>query len=82
MPLGRRQVIAEVLRDSYGEAKQQHTFTLVVMHSEGYDALTRGHRIQRKGHNLYRNGTERQRWLDKRERRVRLGEKHRRGAEA
>lgn len=37
--LGERRVAARVLADSYGSAKQQHTFTLLVIESDGYEAL-------------------------------------------
>ena len=53
--LGTRRIAAAVIRDSYGAGKQQHTFTLLVIGSDGYDALRRGATIRRKGRNVYRN---------------------------
>jgi len=79
--LGVRRIAAQVVRDSYGAARQQHTFTLEVLGSDGYGALRRGSLILRKGRNVYRNGTVR-RPRDEAERREALAEKHRRGDHA
>ena len=40
--LGERRIAAKVLKDSYGKDKQQHTFTLEVVASDGYEALEAG----------------------------------------
>ena len=40
--LGERQVVAFIEKDSYGAKKQQHTFTLKVQDSTGYQALFKG----------------------------------------
>jgi hypothetical protein len=40
--LGHRFVCAEVIKDSYGARKQQHTFTVIVLESDGYDAIPAG----------------------------------------
>lgn len=80
--LGKRVVIAKVVSDSYGEEKQQHTFSLVVVESSGFRALEPGVKARRKGRNVYRNGTERQLWGDEGRRRERLKEKHQRGGVA
>jgi hypothetical protein len=82
LPLGERTIVAEIVRDSYGKQKQQHTFTLCVIAAEGYDALEAGKTIQRKGRTLYRNGTERQEWTDEAERANALADKHNRGNRA
>ena len=46
---------AVVISDSYGEQKQQHTFTLL---------LPNGKKTRIKGRNLYRNGVLRKTWVD------------------
>jgi len=79
---GERVVEALVVRDSYGEAKQQHTFTLEVLASEGYEPLQVGATIRRKGRNVYRNGTKRKPWADESQRGEALAEKHQRGDNA
>lgn len=61
---GQRTIEAQVLRDSYGAAKQQHTFTLRVLASEGYQPLETGAVVHRKGRNVYRNGVKRTHWPD------------------
>ena len=81
-PLGEREVTAQITADSYGAAKQQHTFTLLVLKSTGYQALEPGAKITRKGRNIYRNGTIRQAWKNEAERESACIEKHRRGDEA
>lgn len=77
--LGERRIAAEVVGDSYGGAKQQHTFSLVVLASDGFDPLSPGARTTRKGRNVYRNGTSRRPWADETARRATLDEKHARG---
>lgn len=77
--LGERRVAARIVKDSYGSAKQQHTFTIEVIESDGYDALTAGTTTKRKGRNIYRNGTTRQRWANEADRKSALDDKHRRG---
>lgn len=77
--LGERRVIAEIVADSYGAARQQHTFTLTVIDSDGYDPLPRGLRTTRKGRNVYKDGTKRTPWPDEAARRREAGEKHARG---
>lgn len=63
-------VTGEVVSDSYGAAKQQHTFTL---------RLADGSTTMIKGRNLYANGVFRQPWDDEAARQSALSEKHRRG---
>lgn len=77
--LGQRRVVALVLRDSYGAGRQQHTFTIEVLASDGVDALAAGGRTTRKGRNVYRSGTWRQPWADEAARRQTAAEKHARG---
>lgn len=77
--LGDREIIARVIADSYGAAKQQHTFSLEVIASSGCQALAAGIRTTRKGRNVYRNGTWRALWDDEAARKAVLAEKHHRG---
>lgn len=77
--LGERQVAARIVNDSYGGSKQQHTFTIVVIESEGYRALPTGTKTTRKGRNIYRDGTLRCPWPDEAARKVVLEDKHQRG---
>lgn len=47
--LGERTIAAKVLKESFGEAKQQHTVTLKVLASNGTDPPAPGRKILRKG---------------------------------
>lgn len=76
---GERTLEAEVIKDSYGDLKQQHTFTLKVLKSEGYQPFDAGKIIRRKGRNIYRNGTKRKLWEDESLRYQAQAEKHSRG---
>lgn len=60
----------EILSDSYGREKQQHTFTIL---------LKSGVKIRIKGRNLYKNGVKRKLWPAEKEREHALNEKHARG---
>lgn len=62
-----------IVADSYGKAKQQHTFTI---------RTEDGSEIRIKGRNLYRHGVWRKPWADEGERRKVLEEKHARGDKA
>ena len=77
---GDRIIIAKVTKDSYGEQKQQHTFTLRVLFSEGTSPVAGT--IRRKGRNVYRNGTKRKPWLAEEKRTKAQDEKHNRGDKA
>lgn len=66
-------VTGEIIADSYGRVKQQHTFTILT---------TSGSKTLIKGRNLYANGTWRKRWVDEEQRLKALVEKHHRGAHA
>ena len=66
-------ITGTIIKDSYGEAKQQHTFTI---------ELTDGNKMKIKGRNLYRNGVKRKPWINEEDRKVSLEEKHTRGTEA
>ena len=76
---GERRIVARILKDSYGEAKQQHTFTLEILQSDGHNPLKPGSKTTRKGRNVYRNGTWRQVWDDENARARALEDKHARG---
>lgn len=77
--LGDRTIIAEIIRDSYGAAKQQHTFTLRIIESSGFEPLAVGTVTRRKGRNVYRQGTERLAWENEDARYSAATEKHMRG---
>lgn len=77
--LGQRIIQAEIINESYGAAKQQHTFSLLVIGSSGYEPIEAGFKIKRKGRNIYRNGTKRALWHDEKARLDVLEEKHGRG---
>lgn len=59
-----------IVSESYGAAKQQHTFT--IQQENGAKTLI-------KGRNLYANGVWRKPWANERERGIVLDEKHDRG---
>lgn len=80
--MGNRTIAAKVLRDSYGGGKQQHTFVMEVIWSDGLDPLRAGTQFRRRGRNVYRNGTLRLPWDDEAQRQVALTEKHERGERA
>jgi len=62
-----------IIKDSYGEAKQQHTFTIEMRKDMLED------KILIKGRNLYKNGVWRQKWDDENKRAEILKDKHQRG---
>lgn len=63
-------IVGEIVADSYGADKQQHTFTI---------RRPDGSLLKIKGRNLYANGTWRQPWADETERHAAAAEKHSRG---
>lgn len=77
--LGTRKVTARILKESYGKGTGQHTFTLEVLESSGYDPLKAGERILRKGRNLYGGEPERTPWDNEKARLEAADEKHARG---
>ncbi|XP_021902940.1 zinc finger CCCH domain-containing protein 62-like isoform X2 [Carica papaya] len=79
-PCGTRTVAGRIVKESYGAAKQQHTFTIEVLWSKGEKPLAPLHPLLIKGRNLYRLKTLRQRWEDEGERQKILMEKHLRGS--
>lgn len=81
-PSGERKIKAVVVNESYGQAKQQHTFTLTVLEASGDDAPAKGEMIRRKGRNLYGNQAERYVWRDEEAREAVAEEKHERGIRA
>lgn len=60
----------QIISDSYGKDKQQHTFTIL---------LNNGEKTMIKGRNLYRNECFRKPWEDENIRNINLNEKHERG---
>lgn len=80
--LGKRTVAGKVVKESYGAAKQQHTFTVEVLWSRGIKELCPLFPLLVKGRNLYKMKTFRQRWSNEAERLIVLAEKHRRGGAA
>ncbi|KAG6496473.1 hypothetical protein ZIOFF_044340 [Zingiber officinale] len=76
--IGKRTIAGRVVKESYGAAKQQHTFTVEVLWSRGKNALPPMFPLLVKGRNLYRLKTFRQKiWrvLD-----VYLGSRHHQGS--
>ncbi|KAJ8479414.1 hypothetical protein OPV22_023141 [Ensete ventricosum] len=80
--IGKRIISGRVVKESYGAAKQQHTFTVEVLWCKGKRALPPLFPLLVKGRNLYRLKTFRQRWSNELERSKVLAEKHQRGAAA
>ncbi|KAG6773999.1 hypothetical protein POTOM_021348 [Populus tomentosa] len=80
--LGRRTVAGRVVKESYGSAKQQHTFTVEVLWSKGVKKLPPLSPLLVKGRNLYKLRTFRQCWINEAERQKVLAEKHKRGTAA
>ncbi|XP_062156792.1 zinc finger CCCH domain-containing protein 62 isoform X2 [Alnus glutinosa] len=81
-PQGKRTVAGRVVKESYGAAKQQHTFTVEVLWSKGSNRLPPLFPLLVKGRNLYKLRTFRQRWSNESERMKVLAEKHKRGTAA
>uniref|UniRef100_A0A5B7BMS8 Putative zinc finger CCCH domain-containing protein 62 n=1 Tax=Davidia involucrata TaxID=16924 RepID=A0A5B7BMS8_DAVIN len=79
-PCGTRIVAGRIVKESYGAAKQQHTFTIEVLWSKGEKPFPSLHPLLIKGRNLYRLKTMRQRWEDEGQRQKNLSEKHSRGS--
>ena len=79
IPRGERAVRGYVTRDSYGAAKQQHTFTIYVVGTSGIAAIEPGTKIRRKGRNIYRGKPERLKWPNEADRLAVADEKHTRG---
>ncbi|KAL6137394.1 hypothetical protein ACLB2K_062686 [Fragaria x ananassa] len=79
-PCGTRTVAGRIVKESYGAAKQQHTFTIEGLWSKGEKPLPPLHPLLIKGRNLYRLKTLRQRWEYEGERQEALMEKHLRGS--
>lgn len=80
--IGKRTIAGRIVKDSYGAAKQQHTFTVEVLWSQGVKQLPPLFPLLVKGRNLYKLKTFRQRWKDEEERLEVLAEKHKRGEAA
>lgn len=80
--IGKRTIAGRIVKESYGAAKQQHTFTVEILWSKGVKALPALFPLLVKGRNLYRLKTFRQPWKNENERVKVLHEKHKRGAAA
>ncbi|TVU30920.1 hypothetical protein EJB05_22573 [Eragrostis curvula] len=76
---GQRTNAGRIIKESYGTAKQQHTFTIEILWSKGYKPWPPLHPLLIKGRNLYKDKTMRQPWTDEEERNRVLQEKHARG---
>lgn len=63
----------KIVADSYGQAKQQHTFTI---------EAENGDKILIKGRNLYKMGVYRKSWQDESKRTEAIKEKHENGNKA
>ncbi|RDX84763.1 Zinc finger CCCH domain-containing protein 62, partial [Mucuna pruriens] len=81
-PCGKRIVAGRIVKESYGAAKQQHTFTIEVLWSKGEKPLPPLYPLLIKGRNLYKLKTLRQKWEDEAKRQKILMEKHSRGTVA
>ncbi|KAJ1401094.1 Zinc finger, CCCH-type [Sesbania bispinosa] len=79
-PCGKRIIAGRIVKESYGTAKQQHTFTIEVLWSKGEKPLPPLCQLLIKGRNLYRLKTLRQKWEDEGKRQKTLMEKHSRGS--
>ncbi|WVZ21889.1 hypothetical protein V8G54_000433 [Vigna mungo] len=79
-PCGKRIVAGRIVKESYGAAKQQHTFTIEVLWSKGEKPLPPLYPLLIKGRNLYKLKTLRQKWEDEAERQKIMMEKHSRGS--
>ena len=87
--IGSRTIVGKVVADSYGAAKQQHTFTIQLIDCTGTNcgevtetAKKNNGKIKRKGRNVYKNGTKRLPWEDESKREEAAEEKHARGYDA
>ncbi|KAH9305805.1 hypothetical protein KI387_010209, partial [Taxus chinensis] len=78
--IGTRLVVGRIVKESYGAAKQQHTFTIEVLWSKGEKPLHPLHPLLIKGRNLYKLQTVRQPWPNEEDRKKVLHEKHSRGS--
>ncbi|KAF8723330.1 hypothetical protein HU200_021852 [Digitaria exilis] len=76
---GQRTNAGRIIKESYGIAKQQHTFTIEILWSKGYKPWPPLHPLLIKGRNLYKDKTMRQPWPDEEERNKVIKEKHERG---
>jgi hypothetical protein len=51
--VGDRTVVGEIVKDSYGKKRGQHTFTIEVSASTGCQPVKIGKKITRRGRNIY-----------------------------
>jgi hypothetical protein len=54
---GDRTIVGTIIKDSYGDLRGQHTFTIEVESADGVDCPPVGKKIFRKGRTLYSNAT-------------------------
>ncbi|RLN41609.1 zinc finger CCCH domain-containing protein 62-like [Panicum miliaceum] len=76
---GQRTNAGRIIKESYGTAKQHHTFTIEILWRKGYKPWPPLHPLLIKGRNLYKDKTMRQPWPDEEERNRVIKEKHERG---
>lgn len=79
--VGRRELIARVVRESYGAGAGFHVFVLEVLACAGVAPLAPGSTIRRRGKTIHRFHPRRRRWEDEGRRAVVAAEKHARGDE-
>ena len=77
--VGKRTIKAQVIADSYGSAKQQHTFTLKILECSGVNTINTGDSTRRKGRNIYKYDPVRLLWEDEDARQKVADDKHKRG---
>tara|TARA_R100000808_G_scaffold468_2_gene2405 strand:+ start:1351 stop:2841 length:1491 start_codon:yes stop_codon:yes gene_type:complete len=82
--IGERIIKGEVVKESYGADKQQHTFTIRPIEVSGDNAseIMNKKTFRIKGRNLYRYGVDREKWADENARKIVADEKHQRGDKA
>lgn len=51
---GERTNTGRIIKESYGDKRGQHTFTILILESKGYQTLLAGKNVCRKGRNVYR----------------------------
>lgn len=78
---GERINIAEIIKDSYGKDKQQHTFTIKILESTGMSPYKKDDITHIKGRNIYKD-CKRKLWDDELKRDEVRNEKHERGSNA
>ena len=82
--IGERLIKGEVVKESYGKDKQQHTFTIrpIEVFGDNASEIMSKKTFRIKGRNLYRYGVDREKWADENARKIVADEKHQRGDKA